>query len=63
MRALVLVSMMALAGCASQPQQGRSAGYRNQGPLQQTANDARSVEGIVSSAARIGRLLGGGGRY
>lgn len=58
-----LVLLVGLSGCASQqPQVHQRAGYRTQGQLQQTANDARSVEGIVGSATRIGRMLGGGYR-
>lgn len=63
--------VLVMCGCASQApvvQQGRAYGgygsYGNQrqvDPLRKGATDANSVESIVSSAARIGRLLGGGG--
>jgi len=41
---------------------GRQSGYgyqRQADPLRKGATDANSIESIVSSAARIGRLLGG----
>jgi hypothetical protein len=60
------------AGCASDPIVGYpdpsarryGSGYGNiyrqqQDPLRRGAQDANSVESIVSSAARIGRLLSG----
>lgn len=75
MRAVRVLSLAAtlavLAGCASEPmvayptQSGRTygayggSGYRQQDPLRKGASDANAVESIVSSAARIGRLLGG----
>ena len=75
MRAVQAISLAAalavLSGCASEPmvgypsQTGRAygayggGGYRQQDPLRKGASDANAVESIVSSAARIGRLLSG----
>lgn len=68
--------MLALSGCAADPiivQPGRSAssvyaggygggGYRQpqSDPLQSAARDTGSVERIVGSIVRIGRLAAGG---
>lgn len=70
LRVISLAATLAvLAGCASEPmvvayptQSGRAyggGGYRQQDPLRKGASDANAVESIVSSAARIGRLIGG----
>jgi|tagenome__1003787_1003787.scaffolds.fasta_scaffold20852307_3 hypothetical protein len=62
---LMLVGMvLAIGACASQQpivqQPARGYGYQQRDPLRQTASDANSVESIVSSVARVGRMLGGG---
>lgn len=67
---LAVVSVVVLGGCASEPRiihsgsAGRvgpsASGYgRSEDGLSRTERDARSVEGIVSSVARIGRVLAG----
>lgn len=43
-----------------QPGRNSSGYYRQNDPLQSTARDANSVESIVSSIARVGRMVGGG---
>lgn len=56
-----------LSGCQSSeplvryPQSGRSSSgyYGRDDPLQETARGANSVESVVSSVARIGRLISG----
>lgn len=72
MRRVVLVAVLvAVTGCASQsppvvyPSRqgvyGASRYPQQQDPLRKGAQDANSVESIVSSAARIARLFGGRG--
>ena len=62
-----VIAGLLVSGCQSSeplvryPQSGRSSGsyYGRNDPLQETARDANSVESVVSSVSRIGRLLSG----
>ncbi len=66
LRASLLGMALAVTACAStdpivvQPSRNGSGFNRQSDPLQSTARDANSVESIVSSIARVGRMVAGG---
>lgn len=65
-RVALLSMSLIVTACAStdpiivQPGRTSSGAYGRNDPLQSTARDANSVESIVTSIARIGRLAAGG---